>query len=57
MAQPEVDVNDVLQSLGAQIANLTIQNASLQAQLVAYQKAEHETVKEPSRPTLVQDPD
>lgn len=39
MAQPEVDVNDVLQSLGAQIANLTVQNASLQAQVVAYQKA------------------
>jgi hypothetical protein len=39
MAQ-EIDINDVLNSLGSQIANLTIQNASLQAQVVAYQKAE-----------------
>lgn len=41
MAQ-EIDVNDILSSLGSQIANLTIQNASLQAQVVAYQKAEAE---------------
>lgn len=36
------DVNDILNSLGSQIAQLTIQNASLQAQVIAYQKAEIE---------------
>lgn len=36
----EVDLNDVLNSLSAQIGSLTVQNASLQAQLIAYQKAD-----------------
>jgi hypothetical protein len=52
MAQ-EIDVNDILSSLGSQIANLTIQNASLQAQVVAYQKAEAEAAAaEDSSPPL-----
>lgn len=50
MAQVDIDVNDVLNSLGAQIANLTVQNASLQAQVVAYQKVVAESLRDKDVP-------
>lgn len=53
MEQVDIDVNDVLHSLGAQIANLTVQNASLQAQVVAYQRAAAESSKDVSPPLSV----